>query len=194
MSRIGLMPITIPDDVKPEIANNLVKVSGPKGMLEVKLSQAVNIELKNKQLIVSLKKSHWLGESLARRGRLEVKSLHGLTRALLQNAITGVTMGWQKTLELVGVGFRAEGGGKEMTLQVGFSHPVKIIAPAGIEFKIKDNTRIEVSGIDKNAVGEVAAKVRSVKPPEPYKGKGIRYQGEYIRKKAGKAVKTVTAG
>ncbi len=182
MSRIGSTPITIPNETKLEIGDTYVKVEGPKGNLTVAVPNEVKVEQKENSLLVNLKKE-----------KRQAKNLHGLIRALLQNAITGVTQGWTKNIELVGVGYRAQGGGKELNLQVGFSHPVKVTAPEGIEFKVKDSTHVEISGADKKLVGEIAAQIRSIKPPEPYKGKGIRYQGEYIRKKAGKAVKATTA-
>ncbi|MBI4039811.1 50S ribosomal protein L6, partial [Candidatus Daviesbacteria bacterium] len=117
------------------------------------------------------------------------KSLHGLTRALIQNLVTGVEKGWEKRLELVGVGFRASSDGQILNLTVGYSHPVEIKAPEGVKFAVEENTKITVTGIDKNLVGQVAANIRKVRPPEPYQGKGIRYSGEYVRRKQGKAGK-----
>lgn len=123
-----------------------------------------------------------------------VKAMHGLVRNLLNNMVKGVTEGWSKNLELVGVGFRAQSGGNKVTLDVGYSHPVEIIAPEGVNFEVTDNTKIKVSGIDKQLVGQIAANIKKVRIPDVYKGKGIRYEGEYIRKKVGKSAKIGAAG
>lgn len=182
MSRIGKTPIIKPKEVILEITDGQVKITGPKGELNLDLPEFLKIETKDNQILVGVRDKN-----------PELKSRYGLFRSLLQNAITGVNSGWEKTLELVGVGYKAQGGGNELILNVGFTHQVKIAAPKNITFKITDNTKITVSGIDKKVVGETAAEIRAVKKPEPYKGKGIRYLGEIVRKKAGKAVKAVGA-
>lgn len=182
MSRIGNQSIEIPEGVTVTLASETLTVKGAKGTLSVDIPKALKLVTENKMVKIST-----TDESK------DVKSLHGLVRSLVQNAVVGVTKGWEKNLELVGVGYRAAGGGKEITLSVGFSHPVKISAPSDISFTIKDNTKLTVSGTDKKKVGEIAAMIRRVKPPEPYKGKGIRYAGEVIRKKAGKAVKAAAS-
>lgn len=178
MSRVGSTPIQIPAAVNVEIEEQSVTVSGPLGKLEMRLQPQVKVEKTDQQLVVKRKKE----DKIAR-------SLHGLTRSLLANMVTGVEKGWQKKLELVGVGFRAQSLGDKLTLSVGYSHPVEIMAPEGIKFGVEENTKINVSGIDKVLVGQIAASIRAVRPPEPYHGKGIRYSGEYVRRKAGKAGK-----
>ncbi|KKS13041.1 MAG: 50S ribosomal protein L6 [Candidatus Daviesbacteria bacterium GW2011_GWB1_41_5] len=178
MSRIGNLPIPIPQNVTVETSGRAILVKGPEGTLEMETDPKVKVEIKDNQVIVSRK----------REDRFH-KSMHGLTRTLIANMVTGVNGGWQKKLELIGVGFRAQTNGEKLTLNVGFSHPVEIVAPPGIKFAVEENTKITVLGIDKSLVGEVAAKIRSVRPPEPYKGKGIRVAGEYVRRKAGKAGK-----
>ncbi|MCL5784269.1 MAG: 50S ribosomal protein L6 [Patescibacteria group bacterium] len=178
MSRIGNTPIQIPSSVNVSVDGQEVLVKGPLGELSLSLRPEVKVEVADQQVVVRLKK----GDSSA-------KAFHGLTRSLIANMVTGVEKGWQKKLELVGVGFRAQASGEKLTLAVGYSHPVEITAPEGIKLSAEDNTKITVSGIDKILVGQVAARIRSVRPPEPYKGKGIRYAGEYVRRKAGKAGK-----
>ena len=178
MSRIGRMPIAIPAGVTVDIAeNNKVTVKGPKGTLERVLPAEMKIKQENGELTVErpndLKK---------------MKSLHGLTRTLLNNMVTGVTEGFEKKLEVNGVGFRVEGGGQEITMALGFSHPVKYKAPEGIQLEV-NKMEITVKGIDKQAVGQAAAEIRALKKPEPYKGKGIKYADEVILRKAGKAGK-----
>lgn len=181
MSRIGKTPIQLPQGVTFEQNSGEAVVKGPRGTLVVPISTRIVVTVENN--VISLKS---LSESK------DDKSLHGLSRTLLDNAVVGVTKGWEKTLELVGVGYRAQGGGKELTLSVGFSHPVKVTATDDIQFTIKEN-KIIVAGSNKKIVGETAASLRKIRPPEPYKGKGIRYLGEVIRKKAGKAVKAAGA-
>ena len=181
MSRIGNMTIDLPPGVTLEIMAGKAVIKGAKGMLELPIDPAIKVTVAGSILTV-----------VNNRGD-EAKNLHGLTRALLGNAVVGVTKGWDKTVELVGVGYRAQGGGSEVTLIVGYTHPVKITAPKDVTFTISDNTKIKIDGPDKKIVGEIAAQIRSVKPPEPYKGKGIRYLGEVVRKKAGKAVKAAGA-
>ncbi|MCL4367364.1 50S ribosomal protein L6 [Patescibacteria group bacterium] len=183
MSRIGDAPINIPDAVNVEVVGRLVKAIGPLGQLELEHRPEIKVEHIEKQLIV--KKN---------RKDQQVRALHGLTRSLINNMVIGVEKGWQKRLELVGVGFRAQTSGEKLTLNVGFSHPVEITAPAGVKFAVEDNTKIIISGIDKYLVGQIAATIRAVKPPEPYQGKGIRYAGEHVRRKAGKAGKAGAAG
>lgn len=178
MSRVGSVPIIIPEAVNVEIDGHHVLVKGPQGVLEADFRPEIKIEQEDGKILVKRKKEDKLS-----------KSLHGLTRSLIANMVLGVEKGWQKKLELVGVGFRAQTSGEKLTLAVGFSHSVEINAPEGIKFTVEDNTKITVVGIDKELVGQVAAKIRAVRRPEPYKGKGIRYAGEYIRRKAGKAGK-----
>lgn len=158
-------------------------VHGPLGDLTVLTLPQVKVVVDGAQIKVERKK-----EDKASR------SIHGLTRALIANAVLGVEKGWQKKLELIGVGFRSQTTGDKLTLSVGYSHPVEVSAPAGIKFEVLENTKITVSGIDKELVGQVAARVRAVRPPEPYQGKGIRYVGEYVRRKAGKAGKVGAGG
>lgn len=178
MSRIGSSPITIPSGVNVEITNSKVMVTGPLGELNMEYLPKVKVEQEDNQIIVKRKNEDKFS-----------KSLHGLTRSLINNMVIGVEKGWEKKLELVGVGYRATAMGEKLSLAVGYSHPVEIEMPIGIKFIVTDNTKITISGIDKIKVGQIAAKIRDVRPPEPYKGKGIRYAGEYIRRKAGKAGK-----
>jgi len=179
MSRIGKQPIKIPEGVNINIDSDQVVVSGPKGEIKHNLPKAVFVKKKEDYLEVSTKDRSKQG-----------KANFGTTRALLANIVLGVTNGWVKQLELVGTGYRSETDGKTLTLTVGFSHPVKIEETEGISYKVEKNI-VTVEGIDKQLVGHLAAKIRSVKPPEPYKGKGIKYIDEIIRRKAGKAAKAV---
>lgn len=174
MSRIGKMPIVIPEGVTVKIDGGKITAAGPKGEVSFLLHSKVKVELGDKEIKCFSKDN----------------ALWGLTRSLIANAVLGVSTGWSKTLELVGVGFRAETTGQELTLNIGFSHQVKIIAPASITFKVTEN-KIGIFGPDKQLVGEMAAQIRRIKPPEPYKGKGIKYQGELIRRKLGKAAKAI---
>ncbi|TAH69141.1 MAG: 50S ribosomal protein L6 [Anaerolineaceae bacterium] len=179
MSRIGKMPIAIPAGVTVDIAeNNKVTVKGPKGTLERVLPSEMVIKLEGAEVTVSrpneLKK---------------MKSLHGLTRTLLANMVTGVTDGYQKNLEINGVGYRAAKAGKELTLTIGYSHPVVMTDPEGIESVLDGQNKITIKGIDKEKVGQYAAEIRAKRPPEPYKGKGIKYADEVIRRKVGKTGK-----
>ncbi len=178
MSRIGSLPIEIPGTVDLTVDGRDVKVKGPKGELQLRVDPAMELSRENGSLQVAR-------PSDQRRHR----QLHGLTRTLISNMVVGVTDGFSKNLEIQGVGYRAALEGKTLVLNVGYSHPVRMEPPEGITFAVEGNTRITVSGIDKQLVGEHAARIRSVRPPEPYKGKGIRYQGEYVRRKAGKAGK-----
>ena len=179
MSRIGESPINLPTGVSATVEQNLVKIVGPKGELSLLARPEIKVEVQDNQLLVSRKN---------KKDKLS-HSLHGLTRTLINNLVGGVSNGWEKRLELVGVGFRANTSGDKLNLTVGYSHPVEILAPVGVSFKVDDNTKITVIGIDKSLVGQVAANIRKVRPPEPYQGKGIRYEGEYVRRKAGKAGK-----
>ena len=183
MSRIGELPVQIPNGVTVQKTEEKIVVNGPKGTLEFNLQFGVSIEVNDTLVLVKRKND-----------QKKNMALHGLFRSQIANMVVGVTNGWSKNLELVGVGFRAQGGGDKITLNVGFSHPVEVQAPAGILFEVKDNTKITVSGIDKYLVGQIAANVRKIKPPDVYKGKGIRYEGEYIRRKAGKAGKVGIGG
>lgn len=180
MSRIGKRPIPVPKNVTITIADgNVVTVKGPKGQLSQAFHPSMQLSLEDGQLIVSRPDDAKLH-----------RSLHGLTRTLLANMVTGVTDGFQKVLEINGVGYRAQVQGKNLQLSLGFSHPVVIEPPDGISFGVGERNTIIVSGIDKQKVGDVAANIRKLRPPEPYLGKGIKYQGEVIRRKAGKAGKT----
>ncbi|GAB6158654.1 50S ribosomal protein L6 [Desulfotomaculum varum] len=176
MSRIGKKPIPVPQGVDVQIDGNVIKVKGPKGQLEREIHRDMIIKLEEGNLVVerpSDAKNH--------------RSLHGLTRTLLSNMVEGVTKGFQRNLELVGVGYRAAKQGNKLVLTIGYSHPVEIEPPAGIEIEVPAPTKISVKGADKQAVGQLAANIRAVREPEPYKGKGIKYEGEVIRRKAGKA-------
>jgi len=176
MSRVGSNPITVPSGVDVKIDGSHVTVKGSKGTLEQSFAPVISFDQDGD--VITVKRSN---------DEPEARALHGLSRALLYNMIIGVSEGYSKGLEAVGVGYRAALQGKRLELQVGFSHPVHIEAPDGITFEVPEPTRIIVSGIDKALVGQVAADVRRVRPPEPYKGKGIRYSGEHVRRKAGKA-------
>jgi large subunit ribosomal protein L6 len=179
MSRIGIRPITVPNGVDITIGdNNEVSVKGPKGTLAAEFSPDLQITRENGTLTVTR-------PSDAR----EHRSLHGLTRTLLNNMVVGVTDGFRKNLEIQGVGYRAAMDGKILVLNVGFSHPVRMVPPDGIAYGLEGLTKISVSGFDKQLVGEEAARIHRVRPPEPYKGKGIRYEGEVVRRKAGKTGK-----
>ncbi len=174
MSRIGKKPILIPTGVEIKINNNEVIVKGPKGELKRIVRPEVKVEIKENQVIVSPKKE-----------TKKTKAFWGLERTLIFNMIEGVTKGYEKKLELQGVGYRAEMQGEDLVLKVGFSHPVLVKKPEGIKFSVDKNI-ITVAGIDKEKVGQIAAKIRKIRPPEPYKGKGIRYEGEEVRRKVGK--------
>ena len=175
MSRIGRKPIEIPDGVTVSVTEGRVTVNGPKGELSQSVSPGMRIERSDGTLTV---------ERPSDRG--EHRSLHGLTRSLIANMVEGVTRGFEKRLEIQGVGYRARLQGKALELALGYSHPVSMPPPDGIEFEVPQPTEIIVRGIDKQLVGETAARIRKQRPPEPYKGKGIRYRGEYVRRKVGK--------
>ncbi|MBL89592.1 MAG: 50S ribosomal protein L6 [Actinobacteria bacterium] len=179
MSRIGKEPISIPSDVQVSIEGRSVGVSGPKGSLDLDLPGEIGVRQEDDKILVERPNDD-----------RKNKALHGLTRSLVNNMIIGVSEGFKKELEIVGVGYRAaEKGSDGLELQLGFSHPVQVKAPEGITFEVPEPTRIIVSGINKEVVGQVAANIRSYRKPEPYKGKGIRYVGEYVARKAGKAAK-----
>lgn len=175
MSRIGKMPVVIPSGVTVDLEDGLVRVKGPKGELTQTLRPEVSVTVEDAELTVAR-------ESDAKAHR----ALHGLTRALVANMVRGVTQGFQKSLELQGVGYRAEKRGNKLVLNVGYSHPVEYPEPDGVSISTPSPTVIVVEGADKQKVGQAAAEIRQVRPPEPYKGKGIRYQGEHVRRKAGK--------
>jgi large subunit ribosomal protein L6 len=179
MSRIGKKPIAIPKGVQVDIQENTVKVRGPKGELTRAFTPEIAVAVEDGQLVVRR-------PSDAR----QVRALHGTTRALLNNMVVGVSAGFTKTLQIEGVGYRAEVKGKQLVMALGFSHPITVDPPAGISFAVDDKARtITVLGIDRELVGQVAANLRGWRPPEPYKGKGLRYLGETIKRKAGKAGK-----
>jgi len=175
MSRIGRQPIAVPSSVTVSIEPELVRVKGPKGELSERIPRDIEVVQEDGQLLVRRPTN-----------RGEHRALHGLTRSLVANMVIGVTDGYAKTLEIQGVGYRAQKRGSDLELALGFSHPVPIKAPDGIEFEVPQPTRIVVRGISKQLVGEVAANIRKQRPPEPYKGKGIRYEGEYVARKVGK--------
>jgi large subunit ribosomal protein L6 len=175
MSRIGKQPIPVPSGVELTIERDLVRVKGPKGELQERVSRDIKIEQSDGEIQISRPSD-----------RRDHRALHGLTRSLVANMVQGVTDGFEKRLEIQGVGYRAALRGKDIELSVGYSHPVTIEAPAGIEFEVPQPTRITVRGSSKQVVGEIAARIRKVRPPEPYKGKGIRYEGEYVQRKVGK--------
>lgn len=180
MSRIGKKPIKIPTGVTVKTESHKILATGPKGELALSIRPEIKIAVNSSDIQVERVSD-----------TPKAKSLHGLTRTLVENIVMGVNRGWNKGLELVGVGYRASLEATTLVLNVGFSHPVKYPAPAGITFEVTDNTKINIRGVDKQLVGETAAQIRRIRPPEPYKGKGIRYIGEVVRKKAGKAAKAV---
>jgi len=180
MSRVGQMPITVPQGVSVSIEKDEVTVSGPKGELRRHFSPDMSITRDNDCLIVSRPSDD-----------REHRSMHGLTRSLLANMVEGVTKGFEKNLEIVGVGYRAQKVGDNLVFNVGFSHSVEVIPLPGITLDVEGNNRISVTGIDKEVVGEMAARIRAIRPPDAYKGKGIRYSGEMVRLKAGKAGKAI---
>jgi large subunit ribosomal protein L6 len=178
MSRIGKRPITLPNKVTVEINGQNIAVKGPKGSLERELTPYVKVEQEGNTLTV-------VTTETSRTARQR----HGLSRTLVANMVDGVSQGFEKKLEIIGVGYRAQAQGRNLTLNVGYSKPVEMEMPEGIQVAVEKNTLVTISGINKEVVGNVAAKIRAVRPPEPYKGKGIRYQGEAVRRKAGKTGK-----
>jgi large subunit ribosomal protein L6 len=175
MSRIGRKPIPVPAGVTISIEPELVRVNGPKGELTERVHRDITVAQEDGELVVTRPTD-----------RGEHRALHGLTRSLVANMVVGVTDGYQKVLEIQGVGYRAALKGRDLELALGYSHPVAIKAPDGIEFEVPQPTRVIVKGISKQLVGEIAANIRKQRPPEPYKGKGIRYEGEYVARKVGK--------
>jgi large subunit ribosomal protein L6 len=183
MSRIGRLPVTVPSGVTVTIKESSVSVKGPKGEISQTFSPNMKIKLENGEIVVERKSDN-----------KEDRALHGLTRSLINNMVTGATKGWEKTLEIVGVGFRAEKAGDKIILRVGFSHPVEVTALPGVQLAIDGPSRVKVTGINRETVGEMAAEIRGIRPPDAYKGKGIRYVGEAVRIKPGKAGKAVGKG
>jgi large subunit ribosomal protein L6 len=183
MSRIGNMPITVPSGVDVKVDGRTVRVKGPKGELVRTFHHAVDVQ--PSEGTISVKRTHETPSA---------RALHGLTRTLVANMVAGVTQGYAKDLEISGTGFRATLAGKKLTLALGYSHPIEIDPPAGISFALETPQKIKVSGIDKEMVGEIAAKIRGLRKPDPYKAKGVKYAGEVIRRKAGKAGKVGAKG
>ncbi len=180
MSRIGRLPVNIPSSVQVTIKQSEVQVKGQKGELKFLFSPRMEVALEENQVVIRRSSDD-----------PSVRALHGTTRAIIQNMVTGVSDGFTKILQVDGVGYRPEMNGKNLILHVGYSHPVEVVPPEGIEFEVDTKTRqIKISGFDKQAVGQIAVNIRGVRPPEPYKGKGIRYLEERIRRKAGKSGKT----
>lgn len=175
MSRIGKKPVEIPSGVAISKEGNIIKIKGPKGELEQQLHSNITVEVKENEIIVTRPNDF-----------KENKALHGLTRALIQNMVEGVTNAYKKTLDIVGVGYRVEMKGDNLLLNIGYSHPIYFMPPEGIKIEAPTQTQIVVSGIDKQLVGMIASKIRSIRKPEPYKGKGIKYSNEIIQRKAGK--------
>jgi large subunit ribosomal protein L6 len=178
MSRIGRLPIDIPQGVDVVVDGRDVSVKGPKGQLALTVAQPISVAIEDGRVVVTRPDDE-----------RESRSLHGLTRSLIANNIQGVTQGYSKSLDVVGTGYRVQARGANVEFALGFSHPVVVEPPAGITFTVEGNNRLTVSGIDKQAVGETAANIRKIRKPEPYKGKGVRYTGEVVRRKAGKAGK-----
>ncbi len=178
MSRIGRLPVVVPSGVDVTVDGRDVTVKGPKGSL--RLEVAVPIEVHSNDGVITVTRPSDEGE---------IRALHGLSRSLIANMVTGVTAGYAKTMEIVGVGYRVTAKGKDLEFALGFSHPVIVTPPEGISFRVETPTRFVVEGIDKQQVGEVAANIRKIRKPDPYKGKGVRYSGEVVRRKAGKAGK-----
>ncbi|MEY4043659.1 MAG: hypothetical protein RL529_1226 [Actinomycetota bacterium] len=178
MSRIGRLPISVPAGVEVKIDGSTVEVKGPKGSLSHVVASPITVALEDGNIVVTRPDDERVS-----------RSLHGLTRTLIANNIEGVTNGFTKGLEIVGTGYRVTAKGSDIEFALGYSHPILVQAPAGITFTVEGNTKVSVSGIDKQAVGEVAANLRKLRKPEPYKGKGVRYAGEVVRRKAGKSGK-----
>lgn len=182
MSRLGKTPIPLPDKVEVKIADGMVHVKGPKGHISIPVEKGISVKVEDNKLLV------------VKDEKVEMpRSAHGLSRALINNMVIGVSKGFETRLGLIGVGYRAAVQGQKLDLQLGFSHPTQISIPKGVNVTVDKSVTIIIQGIDKHLVGQFAASVRSMKPPEPYKGKGIRYENEYVRKKAGKAAKGKTA-
>ena len=175
MSRIGNKVVAVPSGVELKLADSTLSVKGPKGELSELLPSEIEVTIENDEIKFSRN-----GDSA------DARALHGLARSLVNNMVTGVTTGWAKELEIQGVGYRAEAKGKVLNLLLGFSHPVNMDVPEGLSVSVENNTKVKIEGIDKQQVGQFAANVRSLRPPEPYKGKGVRYSDEYVRRKVGK--------
>jgi large subunit ribosomal protein L6 len=178
MSRIGNAPVEVPSGVEVTVEAGRVSAKGPLGSMEARIPEVIEVKQSDGQLVFERPSDE-----------RQDKAFHGLARALVANVVTGVSTGFTKALEIQGVGYRAQLQGKKLVLQVGYSHPVEVEAPEGITFEVPSATRIEVKGVSKELVGQTAANIRKIRPPEPYKGKGIRYDGEYVRRKVGKAAK-----
>ncbi|MGA9286856.1 MAG: 50S ribosomal protein L6 [Anaerobacillus sp.] len=178
MSRVGLKPIEIPSGVTIDIKEDVVTVKGPKGELSRTFNSDIKVNIEENVLTVARPSDH-----------KEHRALHGTTRSLIANMVEGVTKGFEKGLEIIGVGYRASKSGQKLILNVGYSHPVEMVPEEGIDIEVPSNTKVVVKGIDKERVGAVAANIRAVRTPEPYKGKGIRYENEYVRRKEGKTGK-----
>ena len=178
MSRIGRLPITVPGGVTVSQEDRVVTVKGPKGELQLTIPDPIEVAIEDNTVTVTRPDDE-----------RESRALHGLVRTLINNNITGVTEGFQKTLEVVGTGYRVAAKGQSLEFALGYSHSITVEPPAGVTFSVEGNDKVTVSGIDKQAVGEAAANIRKLRKPEPYKGKGVRYEGEYVRRKAGKAGK-----
>lgn len=180
MSRIGKNPIPLPKDVKVELANGVIKVKGPKGELSQEVDSSIAIEISETEIVCTRSSDH-----------KDVRAKHGLYRSLINNMVVGVSTGWKKDLEMIGVGYRANVEGQKLNLTLGFSHPIVFEMPSEIKVSAKaekgENPQISLESYDKQLIGQVAAKIRSLRTPEPYKGKGVRYVGEFVRKKAGKS-------
>lgn len=176
MSRVGKKPIEIPSNVQFTLSNGVAKVKGPKGEMSFQVPADVEVHNENGTLTFTRASDN-----------KHIRALHGTTRAMINNLIKGVTDGFTKTLNVVGVGYKVEMKGKKLLMSLGFSHPILIIPPDNVEFTVTTPTQFQVKGSDKQIVGEIAAKIRDIRPPEPYKGKGVHYEGEYIRRKAGKS-------
>ncbi|KPJ70745.1 50S ribosomal protein L6 [Microgenomates bacterium DG_75] len=183
MSRIGQQPVKIPEGVEADYRQGVLVIKGPKGELKQKIRSELNVAIGKGEISVMRKKNDKFS-----------RSLHGLTRTLIANMIKGMTEGYSKVLKLVGTGYRVKKEGEKLVLSLGFSHPVEIEPIKGVQFEVPDKETIKVLGVDKGLVGQVAAKIRQIRPPEPYKGKGIRYEGEEVRRKPGKAGKVGAAG
>lgn len=182
MSRLGKSPIPLPKGIELKIVNGVINAKGPKGTVSYPLIEGISLKIENEKVIVEKDENISMP-----------KTTHGLYRALVNNMVIGVSKGFEKRLSLVGVGYRAAVQGKVLDLQLGFSHPTQVPIPSNVQVAVDKSVLIVITGIDKQAVGQFAAAVRAMRPPEPYKGKGIRYENEYVRKKAGKAAKAKTA-
>ena len=178
MSRIGNKPVVLPNDATLELVENVITVKGPKGQLSFEVPQAITVEVKDNQVTFTRPSDV-----------KEHRSLHGTTRAIVNNMVVGVTQGYEKVLEIEGIGYRAQLQGKKLVVNAGYSHPCEMEIPAGLTVTVPNPTEVHVAGCDKQLVGQFAANVRIIRKPEPYKGKGIRYQGEYVRRKEGKKAK-----